>query len=162
MAKFAAIQVKGEKEFRKGIGQMKEAVGELKEAHQRIGQFVINSARGTMPLGNVPPHFRDSWKSSRIKGGVRVYSRLDYAKMLELGGKSFWRPRGGKRYSRVMVGDGEFRMMRKHVVWQKAERSETDGYYVGASIKRERNKIVDLYEDEIKRIGKKYGIDVDT
>lgn len=158
---FAAIQVKGEKEFRKGIGQMKEAVTELKEAHQSIGKFVIESARPTMPFGSVPPHFVDSWKASKLKSGVRVYSRLPYAEMLELGGKSFWKPKGGAKYSRVPMGDGEFRMMRPHTVWKKPRRGKTDGYYIGAAIKREHAHIVRLYEEAIKRIGKKYGVEVD-
>lgn len=153
---FAEIQVKGEREFRRGIGQMADAVSDLKQAHKAIGEKVLDSARPTFPVRS--GKLVGSWKASLLKSGVRVYSSLVYAGVNEYGGRIPNRGsagagsrKAGQHQARGSVGT--------HL--HKPHLGGKGSYFIYPAIDRERKNIIRQYEEDIQRIGKKYGIDVD-
>ena len=158
MAKAAAINIAGIKEIRRALKAMPEAIAEMKDLHHRVGVLVLNAAQARMPNGPL----QASYRAGNIAGGAKVYSTMsgqnDYSGVQEFGGSVWWRPKG--QYARVPIG-GEFRMMGPHSIPVKPPLGRTgqQSYYVYPAIKQKHAQIVRMYEDEIPKIAKKYGLE---
>lgn len=156
---FAAIQVKGEKELRKGLKQTEGAIQDLKQAHKAIGKLVLDSARPTFPSKG-SGKLVGSWKSSLVSRGVRVYSSLVYAGVNEFGGRI--PNRGSKGAGARMAGQKHARgEVGTHLHKPAIGGPMGTSYFIYPAIDREKKHIIRQYEEDIHRIGRKYGIDVD-
>lgn len=141
------IDVDGLKQLQAACKDSKEAVKDLKRVHKALAEKVITWAKPDMP--EVTGEFKRGWKGSQIKSGVKAVNKVGYAKMLEEGGASFWKPKDG-RFARVPMGDG-FRTMKRHSVWKKPPAPQGSYYIIPAFLKHV-DEFQEMYAAEVKRI----------
>ncbi len=151
MARPVAIEIYGLRKTQRALKLMPKAIADLKEVHHRVGLLVLEAARARMPVG-AEKHFgsftaaggtlKANYKAGKIKSGAKIYSNLEYAGVSEFGGT-------------IPRHNSEARTRHKPT----AKSVGLDSYYVYPAAAKERPGIIRIYEKELAKLARKYGLE---
>lgn len=155
MAGYEAVKVVGLKELRKGLKAMDEkgTLDELKDAHQRVGQMVVEAARGAASgVSKMAVSAAESLTAARTANAARIrYGGGGYPYAM---GAEFGAYRNQLRYNvggnppRSGMGFNQFQGFRGS--------GDGAGYFLYPTIRAERDRTIDMYGDDMERILNKF------